>query len=157
MKIRLFHSVFLFCGLFFSAGQFLPDPVLAHGTGYRVIQADRAVAVEFYYSDGAAMAYTESLVFSPENAEIEHQNGRTDKSGKVVFLPDMPGEWQVSVNDGTGHKVQARISVSSDMMMNQSETQTLHREAFPKIITAVLGVSLIFNLFSVLAFLKRRR
>src|SRR6056297_1589987 len=91
----------------------LPDGAAAHGTGYRVIEGAPVIAAEFFYSDKEPMRYAEVLVFSPENSEVEYQNGRTDQNGRFAFYPEMPGKWRITVNDGMGHAVRAEISVDS--------------------------------------------
>ncbi|MFO7965491.1 MAG: hypothetical protein R6U50_16320, partial [Desulfobacterales bacterium] len=71
------------------------------------------------------MAFAEVLVFSPKNDKIEHQNGRTDQNGRFAFLADIPGKWQVKVNDGMGHAVHATVTVIEPKTAGEfSETGT---------------------------------
>ena len=106
--MRTFLSVALMCFLV------TPIAVFAHGTDYRVIESDQVAAAEFFYSDKTPMRYAEVLVFSPENDKVEFQNGRTDASGRFAFFAETPGDWRVEVNDGMGHAVHAKVSVSPE-------------------------------------------
>ncbi len=101
----------LILSLLAACGLGSPVDALAHGTGHGILDDAPAVALEFYYSDGIPMQYAEVLVFSPQDREVEHQNGRTDKHGRFVFCPDAQGAWLVKVNDGMGHLEQAAIEV----------------------------------------------
>jgi len=90
---------------------FCVTDVEAHGTAYRVIGDATVVTVEFYYSDKEPMRYAEVLVYSPKDAKIEFQNGRTDRNGRFCFCPDATGTWRMEVKDGTGHNVKSRVEV----------------------------------------------
>jgi nickel transport protein len=90
----------------------MPFSAFAHGTDYRLIGKDAAVAAEFFYSDKTPMQYAEVLVFSPESDKVEYQNGRTDQNGRFAFLAETPGEWRIKVNDGMGHAVHATVTVN---------------------------------------------
>jgi len=115
----------LFCLLpaFYCLGS--PADALAHGTAHKILQDTPSVALEFNYSDGMPMHYAETLVFSPQDTEVEHQNGRTDKHGRFVFCPDARGAWLVKVNDGMGHLEQAVVEVDAQTLSGP----TLNRAA----------------------------
>ena len=88
MKKRIFlFELFLLIVPVLSVPGFLE----AHGTGYHVVEQNRTIVLECYYSDGSAMNYAETSVFSPENLEVEYQNGRTDSNGRFAFSPDSSG------------------------------------------------------------------
>lgn len=126
----------------------------AHGTGFQLVESRKARAVNCYYASGDPMAYSKVLVYGPGDSDIEHQNGRTDRTGGFAFLPDKPGTWRVIVSDGQGHRIEANVPVASSP--DQLDP------AFPvsgyggaagrdartlKIIGALCGISLIFNIF----------
>lgn len=139
-----------------AAGQ-----VSAHGTDHKAVDPGPAVAVEFIYADGSPMSYADVLVYSPGDDEIEHQNGRTDANGRFVFYPDEPGKWQIEAGDGTGHLEKASVEVSAQ----QGEKEASVREnsggqksppgGLDRALMAVLGVSLILNIFSGLYFFQK--
>ena len=78
-----------------------------------------------------------------------------------AFLPDKPGTWTIVVADNMGHKV------SHPMTITLSDGGTVEREvapsgfseslrALPVLFRAVLGVSLLLNLFLGLALFRHR-
>lgn len=144
----------------------LPGGVFAHGTDYRLIGKDAVVAAEFFYSDKTPMRYAEVLVFSPENDTVEYQNGRTDQNGRFAFLAELPGDWQINVNDGMGHAVHATISVNQ--RETDRETADDAKNAVSKkkktpladasiVIKVFFGLSILLNLFLGMYVWKRKR
>ena len=151
MSLRPFLNIKIICILIALA---TPGIVLAHGTGYRVLEPGKAVTIECYYSDETAMAYADTKVFSPENLKLEHQNGRTDKNGRVAFFPDTPGTWRVTVSDGMGHKIQAQVepgNIPPIKIQNQGSLGHSHA------LTAAMGISLIFNLCAGIVLMRRKK
>lgn len=134
----------LFLLVLIALGGFCPQPLFAHGVGYQV--EARGITVKFFYSDGAPFSYAKTYVYSPENDKIEYQNGRTDKNGCFAFRPNIKGKWRVAVNDGRGHAIEAIVMVSDKMIPSKEQPKA---KAIPKFWAAILGVSLIFNLFGI--------
>ena len=123
----------------------------AHGTGYRVIRGPAAIAVEFFYSDNEPMSYSEVMVFSPQDKNVEYQNGRTDRQGRFAFCPSVPGKWRIEADDGMGHKAQSII------LFSPKTTEKPHENYGPQVnpdkplmtskpLKTALGLSLIANL-----------
>jgi len=147
----------------------MPFNGFAHGTDYRLINKNAVVAAEFFYSDKTPMRYAEIMVFSPENKKVEYQNGRTDQNGRFAFLPETPGKWQIKVDDGMGHAVNAIVSVNSfnSESKNTGEISSKWRNEIlgkkdllfggvPMGIRAVFGVSILMNLFLGVYMWKRK-
>lgn len=124
---------------------------LAHGTGYTRHDSAETVSFSFYYASGEPMAYCAVSVFSPDNAELEFQNGRTDQRGGFAFLPNQTGAWKVHVKDGRGHAVQAEVPVA-DVPQGAMTMEGSGR--IPPWIGVLLGLSLLGNAF--LAHRQRR-
>jgi nickel transport protein len=159
MRLRFFLKVEFLCVLIFVALT-LPGVARAHGTGYRVLQQGKAVTLECYYSDGTAMSYAETYIFSPEDSDLEHQNARTDKKGRISFFPDTPGTWRVTVSDGMGHKIQGQVMVAPESEQTSAPKVTTPDQnpaALSKPLSAVLGISLIFNLCLGVLLVRRRK
>ena len=149
-----------------------PAPVLAHGTDYRVIaDNDPVVGIAFFYSDKVPMRYAEVLVYSPENDNIEFQNGRTDAEGRFAFFAETPGDWRVEVNDGMGHAVHATVAVTPrevetadsdevvEIQKKLSATEKKHAllgDASTGV-KMVLGLSILMNLFFGMYVWKRKK
>ncbi|BBO82126.1 hypothetical protein DSCO28_26920 [Desulfosarcina ovata subsp. sediminis] len=139
----------------------MPAQVDAHGTGHRVLNGEHLVALEFYYSDQTPMRYAEALVFSPNDAEVEHQYARTDQHGKFVFCPDATGQWVVKVSDGMGHAEQATVMVKPEKASGPTTAPSVPASftgqgSMATWIKAVAGLSLILNACFVFYFVKRR-
>lgn len=145
----------------------LPLNALAHGTDYRIVDNDAVVAAEFFYSDKTPMQYAEILVFSPKSDTIEHQNGRTDQNGGFAFFANTPGDWRIEVNDGMGHAVHATVTVppagkgdtSDGLAGKPPRASAAARDGLLGNATTgvrvAFGLSLLLNLFLVLALRKR--
>jgi nickel transport protein len=122
------------------------------------IERGKAIAVKAFFADGEVLAYTEYQVFSPTDAHIPYQKGRTDRSGYVAFVPDAPGAWRVKVADATGHGLDLVVDVASpggESARPAGQDTPVASWAF--VLRPVLGVALIAGLFAVLVFLYRKR
>lgn len=138
-----------------------PGFLFAHGTDYRILHGPGVVAIEFFYSDREPMRYAEVLIFSPDDAKLEYQNGRTDKEGRFAFCPPHAGLWQIRVNDGVGHAVQAEVAVQSqaDGRVGPKGAQVDRKPLFGEgsILSRVcLGLSVLLNVFMGLYIWKRK-
>ncbi len=88
----------------------------ARARGHEVLHEvarDRAVAVRAYFADGEVLAYDPYEVYSPADATLPHQKGRTDRQGWLAFVPDAPGKWRVKVTDASGHGLDLEIDASA--------------------------------------------
>jgi nickel transport protein len=137
-----------------------PRIALAHGVGYRR-SAISAVALEFYYSTGEAMAYREARVYSPESARAAFQTGRTDEYGRISFVPATSGDWRVEVRDEEGHRAEAVVTVAPGPDGNaKSDVAAVSELSVPEdgelFFRALLGVSLIFNIAALVITLRAR-
>jgi nickel transport protein len=131
---------------------------LGHGSGYRQSKIG-AVALEFYYSTGEAMAYQEARVYSPGGERTAYQSGRTDEFGRYSFVPAAEGEWRVEVRDDEGHRAEAVIPITAEFVRGEREgSSVLTESSLPQgadlFVRALLGISLIFN---IAAFVRLRR
>ena len=144
-----------------------PRPAAAHGTDHRILNPESAIAVEFLYSDNEPIGYAEVFVFSPENDEVEYQNGRTDMNGRFVFYPNASGQWRIQANDGTGHQEKVSVDVKGDSDThadmgatdNDSENhvQDHSHDQIPRLWAIILGISLIANMFLTFYLSKARK
>lgn len=115
------------------------------------ITRSHAVVVKVGYDTGEAMRYAEVTIFSPRDKKIEFQNGRTDANGSFAFLPDMPGEWKIVVNDGTGHGLSTTFSV--DKTMNAQISPGM----FARLKKLLIGISVLFGISGILYYFRARR
>ena len=92
----------------------LPTAAVAHGVRVTVTNGP-AVIVTVTYEDGSPVAATPWVVSAP-GTSTPYQSGHTDPAGRVVFLPDRPGEWQVRVTSTDGHGTGTVVTVTADMI-----------------------------------------
>ena len=129
----------------------MPYNLWAHGVVYEV-KEDKTVIIKVAYDDGEPMSYAEIKIFSPDNKNIEHQNGRTDKNGCFAFLPDEVGKWKVVVNDGMGHGVVTEVNVEKAMKIEKTSYKAWSR--WQGLIT---GLSIIWGLTGLFFYFKVRK
>lgn len=148
-KYRLFNkSRFLLLLLIFL---FLPGQyATAHGVTHS-LSTEKAVLLQAGYSDGSPMSFAEVVVFSPSDSEVEHQNGRTDKNGRFAFLPDVQGEWRVSVSDGMGHAFSRQIRIDNPADPALTATQYRNPTSTP---IAIAGV--VMGFLGIASYLRAR-
>lgn len=132
---------------------FITNTVYAHGVVYEV-KEDKTVIIKVEYDDGEPMSYADVKIFSPTEKEIEHQNGRTDRNGCFAFLPDVAGEWKITVNDGMGHGVVEKIEVKEAMVIEP--IHTIHR-SWTRFQKLILGISIVWGLAGVICYFKVRK
>jgi nickel transport protein len=126
----------------------LPSQVLAHDLQHSVDEAE-AVYVRFFSADGHDFDF-ESYEVYRGGEEAPFQVGRTDARGRLVFLPDRAGAWRVRVFSEDGHG--ADFSLSTDARGGVEKAGESLLERYPRI---VVGVSIIFGIFGVIALLTR--
>jgi nickel transport protein len=122
------------------------------------VERGRAVAVRAFYPDGEPLAYAEYQVFSPVDAKIPYQKGRTDRSGYLAFVPERPGQWHVRVAEASGHGLDLDVSVEGEGQPRKTEAPASAGVAsWVVVLRPVLGVVLIGGLFvGLLAFYRKK-
>ncbi len=131
----------------------------SHGVdGY--VEPIEAHCVTAMYDDGEPMSYAAVEIKAP-NSEIAFQTGRTDRNGCFMIKTDNPGDWQVVVSDGTGHRLALDFSVSADKENLQavekvSSPRAIHH-AMERPIKIIAGLSIIFGLCGIVYGWKARR
>ncbi len=102
------YVILFFLSLFFLSG-IRDNQVAAHGVNYTIDKTE-AMIIRVEYDDGEPMRYAEVKIFAPDDQKLEYQNGRTDKLGRFAFYPTKEGEWKITVSDGMGHGITAKVS-----------------------------------------------
>ena len=127
-----------------------------HGTKGSVARSG-GYLVTAEYSDGEPMNYAEVKITSPDS-DTPFQTGRTDLLGCFLFKPHSPGQWEIEVLDGMGHRLALKLIVDaengSDTSSKNIETVTGSTKIFGKTVT---GVSVIFGAFGILYGWRARR
>ncbi|MTJ94168.1 MAG: hypothetical protein F8N36_15105 [Desulfovibrio sp.] len=111
--------------------------------------------VQFAYAGGEVPTYAKVEVYSPADAKVEFQNGRTDAQGRFAFMPDAAGQWRIIMADNMGHRVEHTVEVAADQGSPQISGQNGGKSAaaaspgvggFSVPLRIVLGLSLLANL-----------
>jgi len=121
------------------------------------VERGRAVAVKAYFADGEAMAYAEFVVFSPSDAKIPYQKGRTDRSGYLAFVPDATGSWHVKVMGPDGHGLDVDVTVDGTDGQSKQALSSAAIASWAFVVRPLLGAAIIAVLFGALMLLYRKR
>lgn len=135
--------------------------------------------VQFAYAGGDVPTYAKVEVYSPADAKVEFQNGRTDAQGRFAFMPDTPGQWRIIMADNMGHRVEHAVEYTptqppahvngqaAEQVSGQPAGQNAPAPAaavatpgvgsFSMPLRIVLGLSLIANMALLAAVLRRRQ
>jgi hypothetical protein len=87
--------------------------VLAHSIYFETGQHAPAVTVKAFFSRTAPLVNASVEVFSPGETR-PYQRGWTDRTGTFAFIPDSPGNWTFTVDDGMGHAGRVTVAVPAD-------------------------------------------
>ena len=121
-----------------------------HGLQHEVVSRE-AVVIGCYFSDGERFAY-ESYEVYPPDAKIPSQTGRTDSKGRLVFLPDEPGEWQIKVSADDGHALNFSVAINEEAVV--SDVQKALPKRFP---VATAGLGYVLGIFGLLSLFHRKK
>ena len=123
--------------------------------------------VQFAYAGGAVPTYAKVEVYSPADAKVEFQNGRTDAQGRFAFMPDTPGLWRIIMADNMGHRVEHAVDASAGQGAVQIAAQNQGKPSaavtspgvggFALPLRVLLGLSLLANMALGVAALRRKQ
>lgn len=71
----------------------------------------QAIEIQATYDSGEPLAEAQVQVYGPEDPQTPRFTGLTDAQGRYLFIPDGPGDWEVSVRQA-GHGDIAVIPVT---------------------------------------------
>lgn len=125
---------------------------LAHGVD-TTVGAGRAMVVTVSHEDGSPLAFEPYEVFPPEGSAA-FASGRTDRLGRVVFLPDRSGDWRVMVAAADGHGAALTVPVDEDPPVPSACRAP---SPAPRRWQAVTGVAVLFGVFGLVALVQARR
>jgi nickel transport protein len=137
-------------GLALLICMWLPGQILAHDLQHSIDEA-AAVYVEFFFADGNEFDF-ESYEVYRGGEEVPFQVGRTDARGRLVFLPDRAGAWRIVVFSEDGHGADFSLSTGAQGGVEKSSGPLFERH-----LRIIVGVSIIFGIFGVIALFTRGR
>jgi nickel transport protein len=129
-----------------------PGVALGHEVLHEVRRGN-ATSVRAYFADGESLAYRAYEVFSPADAKIPWQKGRTDRAGWLAFVPDVPGQWHVKVIDDSGHGLDLLVDAAAPA--DASPSGAVATAAF--VLRPVVGIGVIAAVFAALLLAYRRK
>ena len=125
-----------------------------HSINYQVEQ--QGIALRAFYAAKDPASYSQYEIWGPGDREdLPHQTGRTDKNGFLAFVPDRAGTWKVKVWGESSHGYHGfTTEIKVDKGLSLESFSKPLAAAHTKLIT---GLSLIFGIFGIYAFLKSRK
>jgi nickel transport protein len=131
----------------------MPNILFAHGMEHTITR-EQTVVIRAAYDDGEPMSYADVKIYAPGNAQIEPQNGRTDKHGCFAFIPDGPGQWRLTVDGGMGHMITTDVTVDDALapVVDLSANRPL-----PRLYGIITGLAFILGLTGLAAWRKSRK
>ncbi|MDR1400110.1 MAG: hypothetical protein LBJ41_09335 [Treponema sp.] len=140
----------------------LPVVVFAHGVDISDMTGRQDVrTIRFFYTDGMPMLFARVKVFPPSSPDVPVQESIADRNGYFSFVSDESGEWRLTAEDGMGHRGEIIVDVDGETEAVAGAREAvsgahLSSGTLPTSFAAVLGLSLIFNVFGLWYITKKR-
>ncbi|WP_457624129.1 hypothetical protein [Persephonella sp.] len=116
------------------------------------VKRERAVIVEIKYADGMPFSYEKYEVYYSGKPDIPFVTGRTDRYGRVIFIPDKAGQWVVKAFSEDGHGVVKKIKVDDGGAYSGGE-----KGGFDRILKLAVGIAVIMGFFGIIGIIWRKR
>ena len=140
IKNSVIHMALLFPVLFLL----IPGPLHAHGVKGTI---DRGgICITAQYNTNEAMSYAK-VTIRPPGKGLDFQTGRTDRNGRFCFFPDKPGDWEVIVDDGMGHRLKLVVPIDpKNPAMGEKPIGPSTKNTLSKLLKALMGLCVIFGI-----------
>jgi len=136
----------------------IPFIIYGHGMTTHITFSSPVIITTSNYESGDPVSYAEVLVYSPNDAEIEYQNGRSDGSGIFAFVPNCVGKWLFVIDDEMGHRVKVEIHIEMNFFEKKNiSSQYYWLEAVPIIYKLIFGLGIIFGITGIFYWIKAKR
>jgi nickel transport protein len=140
---------------FLAMAAISPALLYAHGVTSRIDTG--GIVVSAMYDTGEPMDYARATVSAPDS-DLKFQSGRTDRTGRFCFFPDVSGDWKVVVDDEMGHRLEVTVQVDKAMSLQANpENVNSGRYFLTRYQKAVMGVSIIFGISGILFWWRGRK
>lgn len=134
----------------------LPAEARAHEVLHQ-IERNRALAVKTYFADGEVLAYSQYEIYSPADPKIPYQKGRTDRSGWLSFVPEVPGKWRVKIVDSAGHGLDLEVDAAASAAASPSAEHAAPGSDAAFVLRPLVGLAVIAAAFGLLFTVYRRK
>ncbi len=124
----------------------------AHGVDSSVDQG-ACVTVSCTFDDGSPMAFETYEIQSPAGGP-PFQVGRTDRLGRVVFVPDREGSWSVKIMGEDGHGSVVAVDVDANLATAGTARNAAPLGRSAKLMT---GVGVLLGVFGLVSLGMQRR
>jgi len=114
------------------------------------ITMDEATTITLFYPDGAPFSFETYEVIRP-GEDSPFQVGRTDRLGRIIFVPDTTATWRVRAFSEDGHGVDLRVDPLLPDSIEGSESASSSRST-----RFVLGLGIILGVFGIIALFRAR-
>ncbi|RUM50426.1 MAG: hypothetical protein DSY47_01710 [Hydrogenothermus sp.] len=122
----------------------------AHSVQYKVSHKN-AVVIKIFFADGTPFSYEKFEIYAPDNTKIPYQVGRTDKYGRITFIPNKVGYWTVKAFSEDGHGIIKKIYIDDLSKVSESQNQ------FGYLLKIFIGVLIILLIYWLLYLSARRK
>ncbi len=119
-------------------------PAQAHDLQYTVV-GGQAVVIKLFYADNTPFTF-EGYEIYRKGEKLPYQVGRTDKQGRIAFLPDGAAQWQIKAISEDGHGLDFKLSTDAAAALSGSE-----KPLFERYSRIFIGVAFILGLFGALS------
>jgi nickel transport protein len=109
------------------------------------ISNQKSTVIKLYYPDGTPFSYEQFEIYSPDNDKIPFQVGRTDKYGRIVFIPDKVGKWRIKAISQDGHGINREIIIKKGLLADNKSNGDFY---FLKIALSILMIIAIYFLLN---------
>ena len=135
----------------------IPCGVSAHGVKGEIAEGTGAMIITARYSNNDVMSYAATTI-RPPSGEMDFQTGRTDRNGRFCFFPDRDGDWEVTVDDGMGHRLKMAVPVGGHgSLTSEAAAAPLDRNSLPLYAKALSGLGIIFGISGWLMWWRARK
>ena len=128
----------------------LAFPAVGHDLQHTAAPA-QALVIQMHYADGSPFAF-ESYEIYRDGEKVPQQVGRTDKAGRIAFLPDGPATWRVKAFSEDGHGLDMRVESGAGGTVEAAD-----QPLFDRFTRIAVGVAVILGLFGALKLFYRTR
>lgn len=126
--------------------------VFSHALNYD-LEKNSGVAISLSFDKNAPASWADYKIYAP-NMSMPYQQGKSDSSGIISFLPNKNGEWKIYVEADAGHGKH-----SQEILVNIAENETAkieNKPMFSRFQASLSGIGIIFGIFGIWFGFKER-